>query len=154
MDMSARKRLADFLITLRGDRSQRSLARSLNVSFASIRSWEECQSVPNLNNMRKIANYSNQSFEDLMLYLEGTGDNQANRQQLINFQTADDLLPFIKQLPKRELILLTDKLLKLSSWNDRDVYTLVFDLTKSHHFSVPEIQKLVGLLMTKLDDDR
>ncbi|MDJ0578162.1 MAG: helix-turn-helix transcriptional regulator, partial [Xenococcaceae cyanobacterium MO_234.B1] len=61
MDNLAQERLSRLIKKLRGDRSQRSFAKSLGVSYASIRTWEEGESMPGIASLQKIAEYSNQS---------------------------------------------------------------------------------------------
>jgi transcriptional regulator with XRE-family HTH domain len=61
VDISAEERLSSLIRKLRGDKSQRQFAKSLGVSYAAVRSWEESESMPGLTSLGKIADYSHLS---------------------------------------------------------------------------------------------
>jgi DNA-binding transcriptional regulator YiaG len=60
VDITAEERLSSLVKKLRGDKSQRQFSKVLGVSYAAVRSWEECESMPGLNSLQKavIFDYS------------------------------------------------------------------------------------------------
>ncbi|MGL4620524.1 MAG: helix-turn-helix domain-containing protein [Chroococcidiopsis sp.] len=99
MDEDKRIRLSEVVKKARGKRTQRQFAKYLGVSFAAVRSWEEQESYPGLPNLEKIAASSGMSTDDLLAYLKGEityGEASPKA------KTAEDLLPFVDNLPASE----------------------------------------------------
>jgi len=96
MDNEARQRLSRVIQQLRGTRSQRRFARDLKVSYATIRSWEECESFPNQENLELIASAFGKSLEDFLVYLRGERPTEQR------FRVAEDLLLWVDELPDSE----------------------------------------------------
>ena len=63
------KRLATFIQELRGSQSQRQLAKQLGVSQGSVNLWESGQSLPDTENLDKLAALRGWSLSDLQAYL-------------------------------------------------------------------------------------
>lgn len=102
VDISAEERLSSLVKKLRNDKSQRQFAKSLGVSYAAIRSWEESESMPGLKSLEKIAAYSNQSLEELLDYLKDEGTDKSKVIPLPKHTFAEDLFSQVKLLPKNE----------------------------------------------------
>ena len=102
VDISAEERLSSLVKKLRDDKSQRQFAKSLGVSYAAIRSWEESESMPGLKSLEKIAAYSNQTLEELLDYLKDEGKDKSKIIPLPKCNFAEDLIPQVKQLTKKE----------------------------------------------------
>lgn len=111
MDSFAQERLSSLIKNLRGERSQRNFAKSIGVSYASIRTWEEGESMPSVTNLKKIASYSNQSVEQLLDYLSGSED-KSSKNDLPVFTTADEVIPYLRQISKQEAVKLADFLIR------------------------------------------
>ncbi len=112
VDITAQERLSSLIKKLRGDRSQRQFAKLLGVSYAAIRSWEECESMPGVSSLSKIASYSHQSVEELLNYLKEGGQDKSQLPSPPPVFLAEDLIPQIKQLPKVEKIKLAQFLIQ------------------------------------------
>jgi transcriptional regulator with XRE-family HTH domain len=63
------KRLTTFIQELRGSQSQRQLAKQLGVSQGSVNLWESGQSLPDTENLDKLAALRGWSLSDLQAYL-------------------------------------------------------------------------------------
>lgn len=63
------KRLTTFIQELRGSQSQRQLAKQLGVSQGSVNLWESGQSLPDTENLDKLAALKGWSLSDLQAYL-------------------------------------------------------------------------------------
>lgn len=98
MDAEARQRLSDLIKRARGHMSQRQFAKQLGVSFAAIRSWEECESMPGTKNLEAIADLTGQTLEELLEYLKG--DSLLPRSDA---SKAEDLLVPLNALSREEL---------------------------------------------------
>ena len=70
MTLRSKEKLGDLIKKLRGDRSQRTFAKSLGVSFASIQAWENRDSMPSTQNLAVIAGKSGYTLQGLISYLE------------------------------------------------------------------------------------
>ena len=55
MNAEYRQRLSDAVRRARGDRTMRRFAKDLGVSYPAVRSWEEGESLPGLENLEAIA---------------------------------------------------------------------------------------------------
>jgi transcriptional regulator with XRE-family HTH domain len=110
MDPEYRQRLSEAVRKARGDRSQRKFAKDLRVSYPAVRSWEEGESLPGLENLEAIAGALGVSLEEFLAYLRNEELEAATPKPKI----ADDLLPLVNRLPleeKRRLVhLLVDQL--------------------------------------------
>ena len=102
MEYESQQRLSSLIKQLRGERSQRSFAKTLGVSYAAIRSWEEGESTPGLNSLEKIAQYTNQSLEQLLNYLKNTGEDKSQVSPFPSFFLAEELIPEVKKLSRAE----------------------------------------------------
>lgn len=112
MDNLAQERLSRLIKKLRGDRSQRSFAKSLGVSYASIRTWEEGESMPGIASLQKIAEYSNQSIEELLQYLSGEEEDKSSKLPFPAVKSADDIIPHLENLSKQEIAKLAQFLIE------------------------------------------
>lgn len=99
MDADIRQRLSDVIKQARGNMSQRQFAKRLGVSFATIRSWEECESMPGTKNLEAIAALLGQSLEEFLHYLRGDTVGDVENSNL----KAEDLLAQVNQLPPSEV---------------------------------------------------
>ncbi len=97
----ASDRLGKLIKTLRQRRklSQRQYAKILDVSFATIRSWESGEALPNRDNLSKIADEASQTVDELLEYLGGNDNPQRERSRI-----AEDLLPAIEDLTPEERV--------------------------------------------------
>lgn len=102
VNISAEERLAVLIKRLRGDKSQRQFAKVLGVSYAAVRSWEESESMPGLKSLEKIADYSNQTLEELLEYLKDEGKDKSKILKFPQTKFAEDLFPQVKNLTKKE----------------------------------------------------
>ena len=109
VDHTATERIANLIKKLRGNKSQRQFARVLGVSYASIRSWEQSESMPSLQSLQLIAAYSNQRIEELLDYISNNGEDKSNIKELDKIYLAEDILEAIEKMPKVE----KTKLIKL-----------------------------------------
>ena len=103
MDSLPEERLSKLIKRLRAGRSHREFARKLRVSYNAVRSWELCESMPGIESLEKIADYSGQSIEEILAYLKGDEVNELKYQNH-EIEALDDLIPRIKDLPKKDLI--------------------------------------------------
>ena len=71
MNKNFRDRFAKSVRQLRGERSQGEFARALGCSQPTITGWENGQSIPNLDNLDRLAELSNQLPEEFLANLYG-----------------------------------------------------------------------------------
>lgn len=71
MDEHFRQRLADIVTQARGDMNQRDFGEKLDVSQSAVVGWEKGTSVPNLENLAKLAALRGQLPEELLAELYG-----------------------------------------------------------------------------------
>lgn len=102
VNISAEERLASLIKKLRADKSQRHFAKLIGVSYAAVRSWEESESMPGLKSLEKIADYSNQTIEELLEYLKDEGKDKSKILKFPQTKFAEDLFPQIKNLTRKE----------------------------------------------------
>lgn len=97
--MDKSQRLSELVKNIRGERTQRQFAKQIGVSFAAVRSWEEGESYPVLENLGKIASACGMTLEELLAYLKGEieAGELAPRARI-----AEDLLPYVNDLPREE----------------------------------------------------
>ncbi|MBD2364479.1 helix-turn-helix transcriptional regulator [Anabaena minutissima FACHB-250] len=71
MDGEAKKRLAQILIKVQGDRSVRQFALDLDVALGTMQNWLQGAGLPNANNLERIAAAAGMSIEELFAELRG-----------------------------------------------------------------------------------
>ncbi len=98
MDQEARQRLSNILIEMRGPRSIQGYAKDIGISFAALRAWEQCLSVPSLENLELLASLRNQSLFDLLAEIRGEEPSQVR----IPPSKAEDVYSEVKSLPTVE----------------------------------------------------
>ncbi|MDJ0574208.1 MAG: helix-turn-helix transcriptional regulator [Xenococcaceae cyanobacterium MO_234.B1] len=109
MEHESQERLSRLIKQLRGEQSQRAFAKTLGVSYAAVRSWEECETMPGIKSLQKIATYSKQSVENLLNYLKyGDIENQS-KLDTQKPKVAEDVLAELNYLPEKE----TSRLLEI-----------------------------------------
>ena len=102
VDTTAEERLSSLIKKLRRNKSQRQFAKLLGVSYAAVRSWEERESMPSVKNLTKIADYSNQTLEDLLAYIEDGYEDMSRVDRFQKSYVAEDVIPQIKNMSKSE----------------------------------------------------
>jgi transcriptional regulator with XRE-family HTH domain len=98
MDFESRERLSKAIKRARGARSQRHYSKALGVSYATVRTWEECESFPSRENLELVAESLGQSLEEFLAYLRGE-DYQPDERRI---RVAEDLLSMADKLSKTE----------------------------------------------------
>ena len=110
MTIDSKQRLADLIKSLRGDQSQRTLAKTLGVSFASIQSWENGYAMPSMDNLNLIAAKAGYTLQGLMAYLEG--------RPIPKSATFEEIIMQIKDLPLKQVAVveraLSDRLMAIA----------------------------------------
>ena len=101
MEYESQQRLSRLIKQLRGDQSQRAFAKTLGVSYAAVRSWEEAETMPAIKSLQKIATYSRQSVESLLQYLKH-GEDFDTESEADKPKTAEDVLSELNYLPEKE----------------------------------------------------
>lgn len=71
MNTQGREKLIEIVKTTRGSMSQRAFGKLLGVSTTAVQSWERGDSVPDTENLAKIAARAGYTLEQLLGYLEG-----------------------------------------------------------------------------------
>ncbi|MDJ0734652.1 MAG: helix-turn-helix transcriptional regulator [Nostocaceae cyanobacterium] len=71
MNTEGREKLVEIVKHTRGSMSQRAFGRLLGVSTTAVQSWERGDSVPDTENLAKIAARAGYTLEQLLEYLEG-----------------------------------------------------------------------------------
>ncbi len=71
MNTEGREKLVEIVKHTRGSMSQRAFGRLLGVSTTAVQSWERGDSVPDTENLAKIAARAGYTLEQLLDYLEG-----------------------------------------------------------------------------------
>lgn len=66
MKPEGRKKLSEIARAARGSMSQRAFAKFLGVSFTTIQAWERGDSMPDIQNLAKIAERADYSMEELL----------------------------------------------------------------------------------------
>lgn len=116
MDPEYRQKLSEAVRRARGDRAQRKFAKDLGVSYPAVRSWEEGESLPGLENLELIADTLGYTLEEFLLYLRGEESDSDRRRPKV----AEDLMPVVDQLSRTELVRLAQILVsKLGAENDK-----------------------------------
>ncbi|MCJ8279776.1 MAG: helix-turn-helix domain-containing protein [Rivularia sp. ALOHA_DT_140] len=65
MKPEGRKKLSEIARAARGSMSQRVFAKFLGVSFSTVQAWERGDSIPDIQNLAKIAERAEYSIEEL-----------------------------------------------------------------------------------------
>ncbi|MEA5594870.1 helix-turn-helix transcriptional regulator [Rivularia sp. UHCC 0363] len=65
MKLEGRKKLSEIARAARGSMSQRAFAKFLGVSFSTVQAWERGDSIPDIQNLAKIAQRAEYSIEEL-----------------------------------------------------------------------------------------
>lgn len=99
MDAEYRRRLSEAVKKARSDRSQRKFAKDLGVSYPAVRSWEEGESLPGLENLEAIAGSLGQTLEEFLVYLR----DEEGEDSVPRVKVAEDLLPLAEHLSEAEL---------------------------------------------------
>ncbi|MFH7025127.1 MAG: helix-turn-helix domain-containing protein [Heteroscytonema crispum UTEX LB 1556] len=71
MNTVGREKLVEIVKKTRGTMSQRAFGKLLGVSTTAVQSWERGDSVPDTENLAKIAARAGYTLEQLLGYLEG-----------------------------------------------------------------------------------
>lgn len=95
MDEGARRRLAEILKNVQGDRSVRQFALDLGVALGTVQNWLQGAGLPSLENLEKIAVAAGISVEELFAELRGEKTSPAPRK-------AEDVLQVAMQLDDEE----------------------------------------------------
>lgn len=83
MNTEARKKLIEIVKKTRGTLSQRAFAKLLGVSTTAVQSWERGDSVPDTDNLGKIAARAGYTLEQFLAYLESDAIPQSSEFNLI-----------------------------------------------------------------------
>ena len=78
MNLSSRQKLSKLLLDMRGDKSRRGFAREIGVTATAIIGWEKTDSVPDREHLTKIASLAGYSLDELLRYLEGSGQKKSS----------------------------------------------------------------------------
>lgn len=71
VNIEGREKLIEIVKTARGSMSQRAFGKLLGVSATAVQLWERGDTVPDTENLAKIAARSGYTLEDLLRCLEG-----------------------------------------------------------------------------------
>lgn len=72
MSIEGRQQFADLINRLVQDTgSRRAFARKIGVTSSAVSGWQECKSIPDLENLTSIATYSGYSTQELQSMLVG-----------------------------------------------------------------------------------
>lgn len=97
MTLRSKEKLGDLIRKLRGEQSQRTFAKSLGVSFASVQAWENGDSMPSTENLAIVAQKSGYTLQGLIAYLEDRPIPKSN--------SIEEMVMQIKSLPLKQLAL-------------------------------------------------
>lgn len=80
MSIEGRQQFADLINRLVNETgSRRAFARKIGVTSSAVSGWQECRSIPDLENLTAIASYSGYSIQELQNMLIGrTASSQVN----------------------------------------------------------------------------
>lgn len=98
VDLESRLRLSQIIKRIRGSRSQRRFGKELGVSYAAIRSWEDLESLPGVENLEAIATEAGWSLEKLLSVVRGSDPMEEPQEP-----KAEDVLKLISRLSPGEL---------------------------------------------------
>ena len=93
--------LSNLLLKIKGNKSELQFCKELGVTQYTLNRWINRVHFPNIASLRKIANYMGITLDELYKYLD--------QEEKVSRNTALSVYPYIKDLPKEELV----KLLKL-----------------------------------------
>jgi len=97
--LESKKRLTKVLEIAQGSRSRRAFSKMLGVSPTAVLLWERGESIPDLENLMKIAELSGYTLEELIYYLT---EKTVPQPDLL-----DKMLKEIQQMPLEEVIKIT-----------------------------------------------
>lgn len=97
MTLRSKEKLGDLIKKLRGDQSQRTFAKSLGVSFASVQAWENGDSMPSTENLAVVAERAGYTLQGLIAHLEDRPIPKSN--------SLEEIVMQIKSLPLKQLAL-------------------------------------------------
>ena len=140
MDSYAQERLSQLVIKLRGEKSQRRFAVILGVSYAAVRSWEQCESMPGISSLQKLADYTDQTIEELLDYLNG-GKDKSNIEHFAKAKVAEEVLQQVLNLSALERNRLMKMMLDLD-WSEQQINRFMRQMIGKKQLSQQNIEKL------------
>jgi transcriptional regulator with XRE-family HTH domain len=84
MNLDSRKKLADIIKKARGNDSLTAFGKRINVSYMAVSKWESGASMPDRENLEKIAVITGYTLEGLIEYLEGKKQRPSNIDSIIS----------------------------------------------------------------------
>ncbi|NEQ26937.1 MAG: helix-turn-helix transcriptional regulator [Microcoleus sp. SIO2G3] len=100
------RRLAEIIKTARGERNSSEFAKIVGINYMTIIRLENCEvKTPKISTLQKLERFTPFSWEELLAI--GTGQSGATRRDIL---TADDVMPYVTQLPLTEIGRLIQKL--------------------------------------------
>lgn len=97
------EKLAEIVRNARGNMSERSFAEKIGVTNTTISRIEKCEvREPKIDTLDKLTSAVGYNREELIAILEMTPNNP-NKQPARLYKTAEDAVPIVDQLPKREM---------------------------------------------------
>lgn len=97
------EKLAEIVRNARGNMSERSFAEMIGVTNTTISRIEKCEvQEPKLDTLEKLSGAIGYTREELISILE-MNPNNPNKKTAKLYKTAEDAVPVVDQLPKREM---------------------------------------------------
>lgn len=97
------EKLAEIVRSARGNMSERGFAEMIGVTNTTISRIEKCEvQEPKLDTLDKLSGAVGYTREELIAILE-MNPNNPNKQPVKLYKTAEDAVPVVDQLPKREM---------------------------------------------------
>ncbi len=110
-----RSKLAALVKEIRGIQSQRTFAKKIGVSFASIQSWENGDAVPSTENLKLLASLSGYTLQGLIAFLED--------RPIPKGESVEEIAQKIRQMTPRQLAVVgqavSDRLLAIAESTGR-----------------------------------
>jgi Helix-turn-helix. len=100
VNIQNRQKLSEIIKTARGSMSQRAFGKLLGVSATAVQLWERGDTVPETENLAKIAARAGYSLEEFLSILDGNSVSQAPE---IN---DNDIVKKIQFLPQSQVALI------------------------------------------------
>jgi transcriptional regulator with XRE-family HTH domain len=99
VDDKFRERLAEIVIQVRGEISQRDFAEQIGVSYSAIQSWEGKKHLPSFENLEKIAELRGKLPEELLAELYGRSFKaDIPLEERLKIMSHDDLIDLLDKL--------------------------------------------------------
>jgi transcriptional regulator with XRE-family HTH domain len=98
MKTESKTKLSELVKKARGKETLTSFGKKLNVSYTAVLYWENGTSMPDRENLEKIAKISGYTLEELIEYLEGKKSEPSQ---------IDTIIRQIKDMPPKQLALVT-----------------------------------------------